>query len=250
MSILPGTPEFLCHSLKRMGDLFAPHDTLDRLLEEAARVSLELLGVDHAFIVWATDSPQKVWVRAKWSQLGVDGIPILSDQVVAIVERIQRANSDGLQSRSESWEANENGMMIRCLKVKEESVGYLVVLPGLGRQNHFPSLLFSIIGDQIGRTIEVYQIRQFLASRYSSLALCKEAEEEKGEIQPFDSHLLTAVLHPEKVARLLAKSFYRDLRRAGFDTNQVLFVASEIIANLTATIRKTRAKADRESNPS
>jgi hypothetical protein len=232
-----------------MGDLFAPHDTLDGLLEEAARFSLELLGVDHAFIVWATDSPQRVWVRARWSHLGVDGSPILSDQVVAMMERIQRANSDGLHSRSESWEANENGMMIQCLKVKGKSVGYLVVLPGLGSQNHFPSLLFSIVGEQIGQTIEVYQIRQFLASRYSSFALCSEAEAEKGETQHFDAHLLTAVLHPEKVAQLMAKSFYRELRRAGFDTNQVLFVASEIIANLTETIRKTRAKADRESNP-
>lgn len=124
-------------------------------------------------------------------------------------------------------------------------MGYLVVLPSPDSQSDFSDLLFTVIGEQIGRTIEVHQTRQFLASRYSALALWKETGGETGETQQLDGHLVAAVQNPDKVARLLAKSFYRDLRKAGFDGNQVLMVASEIIGNLTETIRKTRAKTDK-----
>lgn len=249
MSISLETADYLSHSLKVMGELFAPHDTLDGLLEEAARAMVDLLGVDHALVVWAADTPTKIWVRAKWSRSGAVASPMLSDQVVALVESTQQTHSAELGSTAAPQDMSEGGKVIRRLKVKEQSVGYLVVLPSLGGQSDFSSLLFTVLGEQIGRTIEVHQTRQFLASRYSALALWKETGEETEETQQLDGHLVAAVRNPDKVARLLARSFYRDLRKAGFDANQVLLVASEIIGNLTETIRKTRAKTDKSANP-
>ena len=249
MPIPPETNQNLCRSLKMMGDLFAPHDTLDVLLEEAARVTVDLLGADYAFVIWATVSPQRLSVRARWSRPGVVDSPALSDQAVAFVENNQHTNTAELTSPSASQQPCENSMVLHHLKVKGESVGYLVVLPGLVDSARFPNLLFSVIGEQIGRTIEVHQTRQFLASRYSALAQFKETGDDAGEAEPLDGHLLAAVRNPDKVARLLAKSFYRDLRKAGFDANQVLLVASEIIGNLTETIRKTRAKTNKEGIP-
>lgn len=249
MPVPPETTEYLCHSLKLMGGLFAPHDTLDRLLEEVARVALELLGVDHALVIWATDSPQRLWVRARWSRPGVVESPALSDQAVAFAENNQHTHTAELISPAGSRRPSENSMVLQPLKVKGESVGYLVLLPSLVNSSKFPTLLFSVIAEQIGRTIEIHQTRQFLASRYSALALLKESGEDAAVAEPLDGHLLAAVRNPDRVARILAKSFYRDLRKAGFDANQVLLVASEIIGNLTETIRKTRAKADKEGIP-
>jgi L-methionine (R)-S-oxide reductase len=249
MSIPLETLEYLCRSLKMMGDLFAVHDTLDRLLEGAARAMGELLGVDHALVVWAADTPLKIRVRAMWSRPGVMAGPTLSDQIVAFLESSQQIRSAGRGSISESWVASEGGKAVRPLKVKEELVGYLVVLPRIGAPSDFSDSLFTVIGEQIGQMIEVHQTRQFLASRYSALALWKETGEETEETQQLDGHLVAAVRNPDKVARLLARSFYRDLRKAGFDANQVLLVASEIIGNLTETIRKTRAKTDKSANP-
>jgi hypothetical protein len=43
---------------------------------------------------------------------------------------------------------------------------------------------------------------------------------------------------------ILAKSFYRELRAAGYDRQDVMRIVSEILAQLTAEIRHARARPE------
>jgi len=61
-----------------------------------------------------------------------------------------------------------------------------------------------------------------------------------------EDHILASAQNPEKAAKIIARSFYKDLRRAGFETKQVLVVASELISNLNDALKKTRAKTEGE----
>lgn len=59
--------------------------------------------------------------------------------------------------------------------------------------------------------------------------------------------------HAEKGARLVARTFYRELRRAGFADRHIMAVADELLGCLTASLREVRrqgeATAQRVADP-
>ena len=97
--------------------------------------------------------------------------------------------------------------------------------------------------EQLGFAIETQKMREMLASKYVARARQAQGQNDPGK-QSLESHVLQAVRNPEKVAKIIARSFYRDLRKAGFETKQILVVASEIIENLNQTLRNTKIRDD------
>jgi L-methionine (R)-S-oxide reductase len=81
-----------------------------------------------------------------------------------------------------------------------------------------------------------------LASRYAAIALSRNGHGDAADQNAFDAQFLAAVTNPEKVARIIARSFYKDLRKAGFETKQILVVATELIDSLNQALRRTKAK--------
>lgn len=47
---------------------------------------------------------------------------------------------------------------------------------------------------------------------------------------------------PDKAARIVARSFYRELRKAGFETKDILLVTAEILDNLNEAFRRIPAQ--------
>jgi hypothetical protein len=47
--------------------------------------------------------------------------------------------------------------------------------------------------------------------------------------------------NPNHIARILAKSFYREMTIAGFSFNQIIYAASEVISELSNSLRKHSA---------
>lgn len=85
-------------------------------------------------------------------------------------------------------------------------------------------LLLEVICQFIGKTIQVAQLQRLLDSRFAQLALAREADAEGAP--------RTAYRNPEEAARILARSFFRELTRAGFEVPQIVRAASELIAQL------------------
>ncbi len=89
-------------------------------------------------------------------------------------------------------------------------------------------LLFEVVCLFIGKSIQVAQLQHLLASRFAREALAREA----------DGPALTAYRNPEAVARILARSFYKELTRAGFEAPQIVGATSEIIDQLNNRLHK------------
>jgi hypothetical protein len=92
--------------------------------------------------------------------------------------------------------------------------------------------LFTIITPLIAKTVQVIQLQNILNSRFAQNALMRSGQATIAQI------VLSAAQNPNHVARLLAKSFYREMTNAGFDFNQILYAASEVISELTNSLRK------------
>lgn len=88
----------------------------------------------------------------------------------------------------------------------------------------------------VGKAVQLRQLRGILASRFTQLALSRELQ---------GSAATTAYQKPDQAARLLARSFYREMARAGFDSGQIVQAASEIITQLNGNLARHNAREGR-----
>lgn len=96
--------------------------------------------------------------------------------------------------------------------------------------------LFSILTPIVTKSIQVIQLQHLLKSRFTQAALSKSGDSNMQE-------MLSGVMrNPNQVARILAKSFYREMLNAGFNINQIIFAATEVISELSASVRKHGAR--------
>lgn len=100
--------------------------------------------------------------------------------------------------------------------------------------------LAEIVAALIGKSVQVERLQTLLRSRVAHLSL---AQEEKQVV----AQLTDGTVPPARVAKLLAKSFFKDLSSAGFDPGQIIEAASEIIALVSTDIRRFKRRAEKES---
>jgi len=93
-------------------------------------------------------------------------------------------------------------------------------------------VVFEVVCLFIGKAIQVAQLQHLLASRFAREALVREAE------AGTDAVALGAYRNPEQVAGILARSFYQELTRAGFEAPQIVGAASEIIDQLNNKLHR------------
>jgi GAF domain-containing protein len=102
--------------------------------------------------------------------------------------------------------------------------------------------LLDVVALFIGKAIQVVQLQNILNSRFAQLALVQSAEKDlKGT-------LASAVQNPDQVAKILAKSFYKEMTRAGFGSSQIINAASEIIAQLSGSLHRHSKRVEREAS--
>jgi L-methionine (R)-S-oxide reductase len=92
--------------------------------------------------------------------------------------------------------------------------------------------LLEILTLLITKAIQAIQLQRILESRFTQMALTRSSEKTIGEI------VAGSAQNPNQIARMLAKSFYREMANAGFNFNQIIHAASEIISELSNNVRK------------
>lgn len=101
--------------------------------------------------------------------------------------------------------------------------------------------LVEVFARMIGQSIRTFQLQKLVDSRVLQMAVLQEQREHSSVYgQPISPD-------PARLAKLVARNFYRDLTNAGFGPNAVIAVASEVLSTLHATLAKHRDRRERES---
>jgi hypothetical protein len=92
--------------------------------------------------------------------------------------------------------------------------------------------LLHIIALFIGKSIQVQQLQRLLDSRFAQLALLQEARDQMGE------KVRLAYRNPEDAAKILARSFFKEMTKAGFESGQIVSAATELIEQLNLKLKR------------
>jgi hypothetical protein len=230
-------------ALAALARLYGAHETLEALLQAAAEIAVEMLEVEHCGIAWLENDRANFRMRASFSKNGNNGHAGRANRLItSLIQRtVDQSHGNGIGNGRLENGHKENTPVV-ALRVNAKVVGYLFASNGEKYTAADESLL-AVIGEHVGLAIEVQSMRQMLASAYFAKTLNPDEKKNAIEQNTLESHILAAVEDPEKVARIIARTFYKDLRKAGFETKQIMVVATELIGNLTDALQKTRAKS-------
>jgi GAF domain-containing protein len=161
---------------------------------------------------------------------------VLADGAALLVEDIGRSEFAALARRPA-----QVGPSLMCAPVRIDGkiVGVINTASALGQPafGETELRLLEVTALFIGKAIQVRQLQHLLDSRFAQLALLQESREQAGEA------VATAYRHPEDVARILARSFFREMTRAGFESGQIVGAASELIDQLNHHLHQNKKAA-------
>lgn len=103
--------------------------------------------------------------------------------------------------------------------------------------------LANIVAALIGRSVQVEWLRKLVRSRVAQATLARESHAAA-------TRLTDGSLPPSRLAKMLAKSFYRDLAAAGFSSGQIIEAASEIIGQISGDLTRHKKRMERETGES
>ncbi|SAK69072.1 GAF domain protein [Caballeronia catudaia] len=92
--------------------------------------------------------------------------------------------------------------------------------------------LLRILGTFVTKAVEADRLQRLVASPFTRMTLRRASDQTIGDI------VAQSVQNPSQLSKMLARSFYREMTRAGFNFNQIIGAATEIISELASNVRK------------
>jgi signal transduction protein with GAF and PtsI domain len=102
--------------------------------------------------------------------------------------------------------------------------------------------LLTVVAMLVSKSIQIIQVQKLMMSRYTVYAV---AEKNKEELTKLTNLVSMAGQDLNKVAKLLAKTFYREMSKAGFGPDHIISAASEIISLLNESVVKHKKRRER-----
>lgn len=92
--------------------------------------------------------------------------------------------------------------------------------------------LLKLLAHYASQALHISQLQAMVQSRFVEMAVVKDLEETQAE--------QSLALQPDfnRLAKLVAKSFFRELTKAGFGPNQIISIATEVLNLLQNTLDK------------
>ena len=245
------------NSLIKLQDLasFLEEGSFDDNMQRLAAVSAGVLNAENCSLMLLTEDegeelcmrvcgscgplPAAAHKEAARSGEGIAGRVIATGKSLLIenIERSAFANSarraDDPRKSLLSAPISINGKLIGVINIS----GHLKGRSFTGKDLQ----LLEVVALFVGKAIQVVQLQNILKSRFAQLALMQSAEKDIGNA------LESAVQNPDQVARILAKSFYREMTRAGFGSSQIINAASEIVGQLSGSISRHSKRMEQQS---
>ena len=93
----------------------------------------------------------------------------------------------------------------------------------------------------IGKSVHVIHLQNLLKSKFAQMAVMQEAKEIIGDtfsLKDYDA---------EMMVKMLSKSFYKEMTKAGFTKNHIINAATEIIGLLNESLHRHDRRSQRET---
>lgn len=211
-------------------------------LLEARRVSLMLLDTGHGkaprlkLAALYGELPEEAWKEEPVPGEGIAGEVFQTGKSVRVT-RIERTDWYATARRP-----GASGSFIACpVLLAGKPAGVLNVSEPVGRANFSAADLdrAELAALLIARAIQTGRLARMLDSRFAQMALTLEG--------PADAYTVTSLSahDPDKVAKMLAKGFYKEMRHCGFTPNQIIHAAGEIISELTGSLNRHTKRLER-----
>jgi GAF domain-containing protein len=135
---------------------------------------------------------------------------------------------------------DESAFMSAPIKTADRVVGVINVAhpsrdQGFGSTDLDLLELFALF---VGKSIHVFQLEKLAESRLLQMAHALDARGEGGD-QPISPD-------PARIAKTVAKSFYRELAAAGFGPKAIIAVATEVLGQLNENLSQHRSRIERD----
>ncbi|TFW19285.1 GAF domain-containing protein [Duganella callida] len=182
--------------------------------------------------------PPAAWTATVGRGEGIAG-HVLDHGRSLLVEDIMNSQFAALARRADD---PRRSLMLAPVRIDAKIVGLLNVSASEAKQrfNLIDLHMLDMIALFIGKSIQVLQLQAILNSRFTQLALMQEVQDKVA-----GSIASTAYQNPDQVAKLLAKSLYKEMARAGFGSAQIIAAASEIITQLNNNLQRHSERAAR-----
>lgn len=239
----------LLDRLATLSEELDPASGLDHVLNTLAMETARILDAENASLMLAQGDtlqvhahhgrmPEEAYNGVVRKGDGVSGHVMATGQPV-FVENIE--DSPFCHSARYPESAGKSLMSVP-LSTREHTIGVLNISCPRHR-NTFTEIdlkVFRILGRFSTSTIQTTQLRNMLHSRFAITALATTPHSGR-DIRMEDIH------DPEKLSRILAKSFYRELRQMGFSPPQIINSASEIISELSDSLRSRKEPGQKDN---
>ena len=242
----------------RLQDLqhFLAEGSLDESLQNQAALTAELLGAGSCSIMLLNSGDPgqlRMTVHARFGKLPDAALTASVGQGEGICGRVLASGEallieDIAQSEVAALAQGRDGiggsLMSAPLRVDGKIVGVINVA-GAKASPAFTSgdlQLLNIIALFIGKSIQVQQLQRLLDSRFSQLALLQEARDQ------VQDKVRLAYRNPEDAAKILARSFFKEMTKAGFESGQIVSAATELIEQLNLKLKHSPPSSPPTSN--
>ncbi len=212
-------------------------------LLQAQRVSLMLLDVsehDGTRLKLAAlygQLPDQAWKEEPDSGQGIAG-RVLAQGCSVRIGKVDHTEWAEFARRPDK----SGGFLVCPIHQSGQPMGVLNFSEPRGRDRFTPKdqELGELAAVLIGRAMHVTRLSRLLDSRFAQMAFALEGQTDSGSVVRISAH------EPEKVAKMLAKAFYKEMRHCGFTPAQIVRAAGEIISELTGSLNRHKKRIERE----
>ena len=219
--------------------LTVPH-TLDESLDRIAEMTGTLLETEQTVLLLRDEDRHELVVRTR---VGIEASGLRVGHPLEVPERLMSILWRVRRLRQINWvdsgiEHIGFPILVVPLRVKGERIGMLITGRSLVATKGFDSVrrkLFVLVASFASVVIENAKVYDYLRQRFAhkSQELIEENRRDAAARDETEQLMISSLRNPNKVVRLLAESFYKELTRAGFGPGHVTTAAAHLLECIT-----------------
>ena len=214
--------------------LTEPHD-LDEALAAVTSVTCQLMGTRQAGILLRDEQRKQLIVH---SLVGVDSPQVKIGHPLEAPLRLQEILWKVRTTHRIDWlQSGVEGIVFPILstpiRIRGKVVGLMITGDMVEEQDAFDpdeKKLYKVVATLASMVIERAKAYDYLHNSFALRAQIMLENDESSEGKEGKEELMVASLtNPDKVVRLLATSFYKELEKAGFGPSQITVAAAQLL---------------------